>query len=455
MRACRPLVLVLLAGIASAALLVLLRGDGTVATGGAPPSTLVFAAGGGASDGGGGDATARAVIGVLSTASRADVVAAGWLLWGNASVFPVVVVTDGGGAVGPRGVPRSRVWTLACAPDHGRGLCCKTSAFVQRAQQQFPSARWFLRVTDDTFVDTGALAELLAGLGRWDTPRTVGHRLTAALTFDAIPGLPPTESGMVEYITGGAMLISRGAAEDARLPGAFRAACAEWPADDVAWAAAGAALGWPRPEPSAAIWNYAPSLDVEGGRGGCQPWYFCAARAAGLAPEPTSWAPPEAPRGGAATRLHVTVTARPVTFHLHGGLIEKGPWVLAALAVDGPLVVEVGAAPARRSHGGAEALDDYYAREFATERVACAAAEARARRELGRPVKFPCSHIGAAARDVHGVCGRREVSSWCAGSFGCHCERAAPCSRFNASGQHACLLPTRALGRPIYTLPPE
>jgi hypothetical protein len=432
-RACA--LIALLASLALMAAMLLARGRGGVAGKVGDMTEQAVA----------GDNPPLAVIVVLSTAARVRTVMAGWRLWGNASLFPVIVVTDSRRGLEeaveePARRGRMTVWTPPCAPDHGAGLCCKTAHFVDAAPRAFPAARWFLRVTDDTLVDTAALAELLKSLGPWALPRTIGHRLTPALTFDVVrlvpgaPPPPPASAGGREYITGGAMLVSVGALTDPRLPAALHAACARVRADDAAWGIAGAGLGWPRPEPCLAMWNYAPTADLEGGRGGCQPWYLCAPRAAGLAGDPTSWAP--SPRVPTGARIHVAVAARPVTFHVHGGLIEKGPGILAALRRDGVLSFEVdrtrgggGGLPG----GGDGSLDGYYAAAFAGERAACSAAQARARVELGRPaITFPCDSIG---------------------SFGCHCERATPCGRYNVSGQPACLMPTQQLGVPIMTLP--
>jgi len=50
---------------------------------------------------------------------------------------------------------------VSCDDSHMEGMCCKTVAGFQLALQRFPHADWFLRVSDDSFVFTDHLSQVL------------------------------------------------------------------------------------------------------------------------------------------------------------------------------------------------------------------------------------------------------------------------------------------------------
>lgn len=318
-----------------------------------------------------GGAGAEVVIGVMTTApmheERLSPLAAAW---GNASAVPVLLVTDGD-AAGARRL-FEHVLVADCPSDHGAGLCCKTGAFFAAAAARFPSARWFLRVTDDTVVDTPALVALVATLGASDTPRTLGNRLLRG----GVPEVPfvwfdPTGvAAEYEFPGGSAWLASRGAVDDPRFVRGWADACASTPQhlDDVAWGRLTTALAWPRLEPSLAFSHFEASVER------CKPWFMCAAAAAGL---------DEAAGVPDARAVAVPLTYTPVSFHMYAG----GGGMARVLAITGrcgplrfvrePVRVEPPAAT-------------WYRDMFTVNRELCVAAQAEESRRAQRDVAFHC-----------------------------------------------------------------
>lgn len=292
--------------------------------------------------------------------------------WGAASRLPVLVVTDGDAA--GAGAYFRRVHVSGCSNDHGAGLCCKTGEFFTTAAAMFPGARWFFRITDDTVVDTEALERLVRGLGRSDTPRTLGNRLLRG----GIPEIPyvwfdPTGmEGEYEFPGGSAFLVSRGAVEDKRFVRGWAAACADTPLhlDDVAWGRLTLALGWPLMEPSLSFSHFEASVER------CKPWFLCAAAAAGL--DGQAHVPD-------ASAVRVPLTYIPVSFHMGGAYIPDQARVLAMMRRCGPLrlgIVPTTSVPPQRT---------WYRDTFAANRALCEAAQAATSEARGVPVAFPCT----------------------------------------------------------------
>jgi len=124
---------------------------------------------------------------------------------------------------------------LPCNIDYGTGLCCKTTYLLRYFYEHYPTKKWFLRLSDDAYVEKENLLHYLSTLNHCN-PEYIGHRFYLQFHGNLPSGHSIHGGGTrVCYCEGAAVILSRHSLERVVENGFdwFTRECGAKPFDDV------------------------------------------------------------------------------------------------------------------------------------------------------------------------------------------------------------------------------